>query len=241
MHYTYLLATVLFSLLSVSCSEGEFQDNAVVNKGDVQSAEFAPPSAEEPKTEPTATQASNDPEPVEVAKAPEAYQGSEVLVPDTDPPPLGVVVVDNGIEFGSNEVFRIGDGFASSSSCLTELDSFNLSGTTFFFEFSVLNDDTDVDVSIGKVCGIDGVKNTVSLFRDNNPTPINQKVLPSIVVTDSQPLSLFPTFKLKQGTYSIAVASGISIFGNYDYDDFLVGKIRIKANKQVKALGIYSK
>ncbi len=133
------------------------------------------------------------------------------------------------IRFGVDKVFRIGDDNYSNTSCKEQVASYKLSGTRYFFEFEVTEPQTQVDVSINKVCGVDYLlTNSTKLIKDSQIFQV-QPVLKTTEKIQYQSVTLEP------GKYAVIVESGI----NYtevqkgDHDDFLVGDIAIKANKKI--------
>lgn len=159
-------------------------------------------------------------------------------------------------EFGVDGVFRIGDGTAGAqSACVGELKSFDLKGTIYYFQFNVLNDDTQVDLSIGKICGVDRADtNVVSLINSDSGTEqLPEKVLPTDASKLAQPIwTPFPAFKLQKGTYSVVVASknvlgkpkapgpATTPTGVDDHDDFLIGNIILKGDKPIQSVKVYA-
>lgn len=182
-----------------------------------------------------------EPEP-EPAPAPAPVPPPAPVVPAEEPPED----VDTSIEFGADEVFHIGDGaLSASSACANEIDTVDLTGNTFFFEFEVLNDDTEVELSVGKICGVDYNGDRLSLINSESKEKLEDLVVPrdstGITANGWDP---FPSVKLAKGLYSIVVASKVGSRGAGetpgDFDDFLVGKINVKADKQVRAVRIFT-
>ncbi|WP_141732725.1 hypothetical protein [Oligoflexus tunisiensis] len=159
-------------------------------------------------------------------------------------------------EFGVDGVFRIGDGTAGAqSACVGELKSFDLKGTIYYFQFEVLNDDTQVELSIGKICGVDRADtNVVSVIRSDSGTEqLPEKVLPTDASQLAQPVwTPFPAFKLQKGTYSVVVTSknvlgkpkapgpATTPSGVDDHDDFLIGNIILKGDKPIQSVKVYA-
>lgn len=157
----------------------------------------------------------------------------------------------NEIEFGSDEVFRIGDGNSSAqSACIGEVKSHDLKGTVYYFQFEVLEDDASVDVSIGKFCGVDTAGFTAVALKDEAKQMIGNEIS---VPTDASaqrenPYAPLSGQKLKKGIYSLVVTSKNtqgraekSTDPNVDeYDDFVIGKIQIKSDKTVKQVKVFA-
>ena len=136
---------------------------------------------------------------------------------------------DTEIRFGVDKVFRIGDDNYPKTSCKDQVASYQLSGTRYFFEFEVTEPQTQVDVSINKVCGIDYLlTNSTRLTKDSQIF----QVQPLLKTSDK---IQYQAVTLEPGKYAVIVESGI----NYtevekgDHDDFIVGDIAIKANKKI--------
>lgn len=138
----------------------------------------------------------------------------------------------NEVIFGGNKTFHIGDGeFNASSDCASEIHAYNLKGTRYFFEFQVLANDTVVDVSIGKICGIDYDASN-SIVLQTSTTTLDQKPL-----AKGQTSGAFTTQRLNQGTYTILVESRASSDpkDQGDHDDYIVGQVTVKGDKPIKA------
>lgn len=235
-----MVALSLLPLLLLACAEQNFSGGIESQKGEAKAANVDPVS--EPEAPPVETFI--EPEAPRVEKVAEvaAPAVEPVVVKDEEPEVEPVVVADEdkSIEFGSDEVFRIGNGQAVASSCLSEIDSFDLSGTTFFFEFEVLNDATTVNLAIGRLCGIDTKNNFVSLVDSNGKAVLGEKVIPQKVVADlGSAFSPFTQQKLNKGTYTIVMKSKPSGFLG-DSDDFIVGKINVKADNAVRAVQVFA-
>lgn len=201
--------------------------------------------AQADKKEPVEDTANQDPLPDE----PTSVAEPEVEVPSTEEPaqlPDNVVATDTSIEFGADGIFHIGDGaFAASTSCAGEIGAVDLTGVTYFFEFEVVEDDTDVDLQIGKLCGADYNGNRLSLIRSNTKAKIKDLAIPKDSTGETQGgWEPFSTVNLAKGKYSVVVSSKKGSIGGGevpgDFDDFLIGEINVKANKQVKAIRIFT-
>ena len=139
---------------------------------------------------------------------------------------------DDEVIFGRDKVFHIGDGQMSGSSCRFEITMHGLKGTKYYFEFEVLQENTTVDLNIGKVCGVDyGDTNFISLQQ--NGQSIDQKPLP--IGASS---AAFTSKVLGPGKYMLVVESktGSQQAGanSNDFDDYIVGNIRVKGDKPIK-------
>ena len=155
------------------------------------------------------------------------------------------------IEFGGDEVYRIGDGSSgANSACIGEVKSHDLKGTIYYFQFEVLEDDSRVDVSIGKLCGVDQASFTSVALQDDSKNLIDSEITVPIDAAGSRSSPYLPIESqvLKKGIYSIVVtskntagrASKSSAPNADEYDDFVVGKIQIKSDKTVKQIKVYT-
>lgn len=183
-----------------------------------------------------------------VIEPPQQIPATETTIP-------AVPEVEKSVEFGAAEIFRIGDGFASSgSACVGQVNTYQLRGTKYYFQFEVAEDNTEIDLSIGRICGVDQVdKDTFSLINETTKTAeLAEKPLPKgVEYGPTAPWVPYPKFKLQKGVYSVVIHSknihgkivtpGTPIDPNKDeHDDFLVGNIKLKANNRVKAIKIYA-
>ena len=137
----------------------------------------------------------------------------------------------NDITIGGSKVFHIGNGQDADSSCQVGLFFYPTRGIQYFFEFNVLQDNTPIDISIDRICGVDYQTN----FAYFGPTaatvtPIQTKQIP----VGASNLK-FDSTTLNKGTYVIIVESKENPANNNDRDDFVVGKIHIKTtpDKQI--------
>lgn len=164
-------------------------------------------------------------------------------VPEPIPePPMKV------IEFGADKVFRIGDGEASKeSACVNELSSYELKGSTYNFQFEVLEDATKIDLSIGKLCGIDaGNMTLISLVnKDSGKVEVLEQAIPTDKASRPSPYAPFAQTSLNKGNYALTIKSksalGISdevARTNYPgldhHDDFIVGNIMLTGDKLLR-------
>lgn len=155
------------------------------------------------------------------------------------------------IEFGAAEFFRIGDGNSgANSACIGEVKSHELKGTTYYFQFEVLENDSKIDVSIGKLCGVDSANFTTVSLQDAAKNPINAEVVVPIDASGvrSSPYAPLASQSLKKGIYSIVVTSKNKLGRTEkspdpnadEFDDFVVGNIQIKSNKTVKQIKVFA-
>ncbi len=138
----------------------------------------------------------------------------------------------NEIEFGSwSKVFHIGDGEMSDSSCKIGVFLYPRRGSNYFFQFEVLEDNSKVNVELGRVCGVDdgySATNIASLTQGVN------FIHRQNIMAGSSKL-VMPTMTLNRGVYSVLVQSDPNPSKRNDRDDFLIGKVRIVSDKKLKA------
>ena len=133
------------------------------------------------------------------------------------------------IIFGGTKTFHIGDGdFDSSSACASQVSSYSLKGTRYFFEFEVLTDATTVTASIGMICGVDYDQSS-SIYLQSSTDNLDQKPL-----TKGQTTADFAAKTLNIGKYTVVVESRGNANSNNDHDDFIVGQVKIHADKGIK-------
>lgn len=136
---------------------------------------------------------------------------------------------DKEIEFGSDKVFHIGDDRFPASSCREEIETFNLQGTRYRFEFEVKHADTVIDINIKRLCGVDyGNSNVIHVVK-------NGYALESDALRRWAAHYQFPGQHYEAGTYQILIESRLNhaYVSGGDHDDFLVGNIYLKADKEI--------
>lgn len=167
--------------------------------------------------------------------------------------PIDIPEADRTVEFGADEVFHIGDGsIGGQSACVAEVQSYDLNGTIYFFEFEVAEDDTTLDLSIAKICGVDaeGMTNISLRNSQSSAVELSEVTVPTDKAGQTFPWSPYPTFRLDKGVYSIVITSNNTLGksrpaasslpnGLDEFDDFIVGGINVKADKPVRASRIY--
>lgn len=156
----------------------------------------------------------------------------QVLQP-TDPP-FSQQITDQEVMFGSDKVFHIGDNNYPSSSCKEQIDSYKISGNRYFFEFEVTQPQTTLDIKLNTVCGVDYAGSNNALLVSGS------SVLKKIPLATSASNLNFGQITVDQGRYAIVVESlrNFEHIRRGDNDDFLVGKIDVKANKKIIAGGV---
>lgn len=157
-------------------------------------------------------------------------------------------VNDTTIKFGDQDVFRIGDGTSGiNSACAGELQGYDLRGATYYFQFEVLEDDTGIDISIGKICGVDNAAGTTMTLVDSLNAPQQTEIAVPIDSGRAAAWSPYSSFTLAKGTYSLIVRSknvmgktGPIQPGADEYDDFIIGSIQVAGQKKVRAVKVYA-
>jgi hypothetical protein len=123
---------------------------------------------------------------------------------------------------GLGKVFHVGDGqMDPRAGCYFEVSMLSLSGKAFYFSFEVTEDNTQVQISIDKVCGIDYSGNSVMLIRSDSggAGPLKQ-----LNITPGASMVSLGSMTLNRGTPT-------------DFDDFVVGNVRIHADKSSIRVG----
>lgn len=141
----------------------------------------------------------------------------------------------NAIEFGGSAVYRVGNGKATHTSCKESVESHELEGTSYSFQFEVLEDDTNLSFTVGRLCGIDQAdSNFISIVDSVGKEPLLKAGLSKQVVEESNPLKPFDKgLNLNKGVYAIKVISERKLKST-DHDDFIIGNIKIQADKAVR-------
>jgi hypothetical protein len=137
-------------------------------------------------------------------------------------------------------VFHIGDNAMEASTCLGQLNQHELKGTAFFFEFDVAENNTQVNIELRDVCGVDyATSNLATLSRVGDAA--------------SQQERLLPQGRGSQGIVNVALGRTTLAAGKYvlriesrpnarvitprtpqgDRDDILIKSVRVHANKPV--------
>jgi hypothetical protein len=134
---------------------------------------------------------------------------------------------DEGIVFGTNSVYKLGDGEAVGSSCQEPLNAAPISGSYFEFGFEVLQT-VAVSTQVEEMCGIDYANNIFALKKES-------QIIASKFLGSGATESL-PSLTLQPGQYKMIIEAGgqPNVQGNFDIDDFFVGKLRLLANRNVR-------
>lgn len=138
--------------------------------------------------------------------------------------------VDIGGPLDNNLAFHIGDNKFKDSRCVEELNSNAISGSTFEFNFSVSQGNASGNVNIDKICGIDapvGKSNIVLTFM----SPAGAIIHTQQLTVDSNNGVTFAFNNLPQGNYIVKVTSGPRPEDPNDKDDFIIGHMKISADK----------
>ncbi len=188
--------------------------------------------------------------------------GGQTMDKSTDASGMtGTAVTDVGslsLEFAPSENYRVGDGYSgtdSSSTCVGVSTMATLAGTTFYYEFEVLEDATQIDLSISRLCGIDNTSKDVFRLIENQSKAVvlAEKSLPKLSEADQKSKAWAPyePFTLNKGTYSVVIEAK-NVYGHTkvpgqapdptkdEYDDFFVGGINLKSTKNIRKINIYS-
>jgi hypothetical protein len=140
---------------------------------------------------------------------------------------------DNEVVTAPGKAFRIGDGEAKDTTCAAKVIPAGVRGKIYYFEFEVKKERTEVSISFGVTCGIDYgdtnfiilKKGVAEVYKQNMTKHASNQGMPKQV--------------LGRGKYTIIVesrnGSAESDDAPNDFDDFLVGELKVKANKPIKA------
>ncbi len=158
---------------------------------------------------------------------------------------------DETIQFGEDDVFRVGDGSPRVlSSCASEGKEYDLKGSTYYFQFEVIQNDTKIDLSIDSICGVDKPDASfISILNeDSDITALAEITVPTDAALNfTKSYAAFKALSLNKGTYSIVIRSKNSVGrvgpvpeGLDEFDDFVVGKLNLSGDKQLKAVKVYA-
>ena len=136
-------------------------------------------------------------------------------------------------------MFHIGDGRFENTSCKEQIAALPLSGTAYFFQFEVLNDNTAVTVNAARICGVDYGTDTFELY--SGTVRIQGKFIPRGISGFSA-----DAIMLKRGVYSVVLTSGLGRDpgdATNDRDDYIVGNVTVQGNQAVRPLqyGTYNR
>lgn len=144
---------------------------------------------------------------------------------------LDIDVGDTEISFGQRKAFHIGDGNMDATSCKLQLNVHSVKGVKYFFEFNVLEDDTEIGINADTLCGLD--------YESGNNAYLlaGQNTLQSYNLNAGQESINFDNIRLNRGKYAILFESqaysgsanddGIGAAG--DHDDYIVGGITVRS------------
>lgn len=224
------VVTLMMSVLAVACSGADFSADSAPKRpaatsNPVQPSEPIPQdSPSNPGIQPQPQQPQTIPMPTPPRNSnPNFWDGLKTFFNGLD--------FDNSIDFGDGlKSFHIGNGeFSGSSECAFRMSFRPLKGRMFKFQFNVTQPNTNVRILIDKVCGVDRTNNYVQFF--NNGYEVQQyraNLAPRATEYE------FPSMLLQPGSYEVVVVSpDYDLNGRNDPDDFVVGKVRIRADKQV--------
>lgn len=204
-------AVILLSFATMSCGNANFFGGSKKKKKNNAVAEQTAPA-----TTPNGV------------KPPQIGPTDQILQPD-----------QNTIIFGRDKVFHIGDNKYENTSCKEQIAQLPLEGNAYFFQFEVLNDNTMVDINVGKICGIDYTSNTYELY--SGKSRVQGRYIPRQGTTVEG-----TNLMLRRGTYNVVLSSGLGRYNSSskpDLDDYVVGNVTIKGNQAIKPInyGAYTK
>lgn len=211
MNRTMLSAVLLLSFTTISCGNANFFGGSKKKKNNA--------VAEQSTVPPTTPNG---------VKPPQIGPTDQILQPDA-----------NTVIYGRNRTFHIGDNKYENTSCKEEVASLPLEGNAYFFQFEVLNDNTTVEINVGRICGVDYTSNTYELYsgRDRLQGRYLQRLGTSISGT---------SMTLRKGTYNVVLSSGLGRYNSNsapDLDDYVVGNVTVKGNQAIRPInyGSYTK
>jgi hypothetical protein len=146
-------------------------------------------------------------------------------------PNTEILQTPNSIIFGRDRLFHIGNGQYQNTSCKLEVTVLPLSGSVYFFQFEVMNDNTQVQINISHACGIDYGSSVLQLAKNGQQLAANNL---QVGAKSAQ----VPASTLNKGVYTIYVYAGKGdgkAGATWDIDDFVLGRVQINANQAVKA------
>jgi len=135
----------------------------------------------------------------------------------------------DSIIFGGTKLYHIGDGQQSGSTCQEQLTEYSVLGDTYLFDFEVKQANTDINVVVNKVCGVD--------YSDTNFIKIeaNGQELKKAQIPKGADHIGIAAQGLAPGHYQLVIQSyngTTDILGSStDYDDFLVGDLEIQGTQ----------
>ncbi len=136
------------------------------------------------------------------------------------------------VEFGEGELFHVGNNQYSSgggnAECMQELNTNELKGNSYDFHFEVMEDQTEVIITINKICGLSYPENWITLSY-----PDGTKSEPIILAERARGHGHLIRIQktLNQGTHTININSQLL---DGDYDDIMVGRIDIESDKLIE-------
>lgn len=237
------------ALLSTSCGKSNFSSQVQKSQANQNAADAetinSDTGGQPSKEETTIPPVVSTPDSSTILPVPPPI--ADTIIDSTTPPmpiPEKPVIIQKPIEgitnnpnnthivFGGNGVYHVGDNQLAYSSCRITVSSYSLHGSSYHFRFTVVEDDTQITVSVGRLCGVDGFYNGIALENDATGQKLVQANLPNLNPYDSAPgLAIVNNAKVNKGSYSIAVYS--SFENRSDFDDFVIGNISVVSNKPI--------
>ena len=149
--------------------------------------------------------------------------------PPANPQPPQPPPVTTEISFGAADTFHAGDGDFGGSTCQAGIGQ----GTTkvagvYTFQFDALEDFTNLDISIGSVCGLDIAKSNFFFLREN----ASGAILQSVELVPGAIAASLKAVNLRKGSYSLVVESLDD--PELGRDDFVFESILIRGTRALK-------
>lgn len=153
----------------------------------------------------------------------------EPPLPPVKPEPPQPPPATTEISFGGVDTFHAGDGAFGASTCQAGIGQ----GTTqvagvYTFQFDTLEDFTNLDISIGSLCGLDNEDSNFVYIREN----ASGAILQSVELAPGATTASLKAVNLRKGSYSLVVESVNDVEAGRD--DFVFKAIQIKGTRPLK-------
>lgn len=233
-----IYSSTMFAVLS-ACQPSKF-------KGYNGGAKSEAPTT--PTQQPTQPQQTVTPQPTTVVTNPPPSNPNPN--PTLTPPPPTVLNPDFGlnIEFSKpNQNWHLGNNDFADTTCKIRVTLNRIDGVRASFNFEVVEDSTVIQSIVVGHCGVAGT-NGNDFFDGKIPVNLQDSAGANLVPTTFLRTSGGIIFTdaalqgasgkvLNRGKYGVVVNT-IMNPSNQDLDDFLIGKVRINANKPVRKLDV---
>lgn len=222
------MIVALASTVLTGCGSAEFNgDTGPGNALDVKTSRPSQTIENDgglPVDDPYAAATENSSEP----PVPNAANNSSIANNSSNATPGGPINLLESVDFGDGTMYRIGDGIASKTECMEDIQAYKDSYKKYTFNFQVLAADTTVKVELQKLCGVDTSTNYARVKSQSGTVQQTQLKTKQADVN-------FAAVVLQPGSYSIEVESQAIPDGAWkgQFDDFIVGAVRLRADKKL--------